>query len=166
MGGFPPAVGMHNDTVERIVAAEKAGQPAPGRPDPSQLEWIEACNGRRGNLATGMSSKTHCDFDYAGSMIEQMLPGLAAHRAGKKLEYSGWTPSRRRPPSSDSKIAGEESCRWLQMRLVFSIQVLQPIQARNTVKLAGGTSWAPPLPWHLPPPSATLGWPGRMFSTS
>ena len=35
----------------------------------------------------GTSSKTHCDFDYSGTMIEQMLLGLVAHRAGKKLEY-------------------------------------------------------------------------------
>ncbi len=73
----------------RIAAAEKAGQPAPGRPDPFQLEWIEACKGNRNNFVTGMSSKTHCDFDYSGTMIEQMLLGLVAHRAGKKLEYDG-----------------------------------------------------------------------------
>ena len=39
----------------------------------------------------GTSSKTHCDFDYAGSMMEQMLLGLVAHRAGKKLEYNSVT---------------------------------------------------------------------------
>lgn len=88
-GDIPPAIGMPNDTVERIAAAEKAGQPAPGRPDPFQLEWIEACKGNRNNFVTGMSSKTHCDFDYSGTMIEQMLLGLVAHRAGKKLEYDG-----------------------------------------------------------------------------
>ena len=33
------------------------------------------------------SSKTNCDFDYAGTMMEQMLLGLVAHRAGKRLEY-------------------------------------------------------------------------------
>jgi predicted dehydrogenase len=88
-GGIPPAVGMPNDTVERILAAEKTGQPAPGRPDPFQLEWIEACKGNRNGFVTGMSSKTHCDFDYSGTMIEQMLLGLVAHRAGKKLEYDG-----------------------------------------------------------------------------
>ena len=39
----------------------------------------------------GTSSKTHCDFDYSGSMMEQMLLGLVAHRAGKKFEYDGAT---------------------------------------------------------------------------
>ncbi len=38
-------------------------------------------------MVHGTSSKTHCDFDYSGSMIEQMLLGLVAHRAGKRLEY-------------------------------------------------------------------------------
>ncbi len=28
-----------------------------------------------------------CDFDYAGRMIETLMLGLAAHRAGIKLEY-------------------------------------------------------------------------------
>ena len=86
-GNIPPAVGMPNTTVEAIVAAEKAGQPAPGRPDVFQQEWLEACKGRRNNAVNGTSTKTNCDFDYAGSMMEQMLLGLVAHRAGKKLEY-------------------------------------------------------------------------------
>ena len=86
-GNLPPAIGMPNTTVEAIVAAEKAGQPAPGRPDVFQTDWIEACKGRRNGVVHGTSSKTHCDFDYAGLMMEQMLLGLVAHRAGKKLEY-------------------------------------------------------------------------------
>ena len=90
-GNIPPAIGMPNTNVEAIVAAEKAGQPAPGRPDPFQLEWIEACKGKRNNVVNGTSSKTHCDFDYAGSMMEQMLLGLVAHRAGKKLTYDAAT---------------------------------------------------------------------------
>lgn len=86
-GNLPPAIGMPNNTVEAIVAAEKAGNPAPGRPDVFQLEWIAACKGERNGVVNGTSSKTHCDFDYAGTMMEQMLLGLVAHRAGKKLEY-------------------------------------------------------------------------------
>jgi len=42
-------------------------------------QWLNAC--KTGNL------KTSCDFDYAGRMIETLMLGLAAHRAGKKLEY-------------------------------------------------------------------------------
>ncbi len=86
-GDVPPALGLPNASVNAIVAAEKAGQPLPGRPDVFQSDWIEACKGQRNNVVHGTSSKTHCDFEYAGSMMEQMLLGLVAHRAGKKLEY-------------------------------------------------------------------------------
>ena len=43
-----------------------------------QKEWFDAC---KGNL------KTSCNFDYAGQMIEQMLLGLVAYRAGERVEY-------------------------------------------------------------------------------
>jgi len=45
-----------------------------------QKEWIDAC---KGNL------KTSCDFGYASDMIEMMLLGLVAYRAGKKIKYDG-----------------------------------------------------------------------------
>lgn len=90
-GNLPPAIGMPNTTVEAIAAAGKAGQSAPGRPDVFQADWIEACKGRRNGVTHGTSSKTHCDFDYAGSMMEQMLLGLVAHRAGRKLNYDAAT---------------------------------------------------------------------------
>lgn len=45
-----------------------------------QTEWVNAC---KGNLATS------CNFKYAGDMIEMMLLGLVAYRAGKKLQYDG-----------------------------------------------------------------------------
>lgn len=41
-------------------------------------EWIAACKG---------GPETSCNFDYAGKMIETMLLGLVAYRAGGKLEY-------------------------------------------------------------------------------
>ncbi len=43
-----------------------------------QKEWTDAC---KGNL------KTSCDFEYSGNLIETMLLGLVAYRAGVKLEY-------------------------------------------------------------------------------
>jgi len=43
-----------------------------------QKEWIDAC---KGNL------KTSCDFDYGGKMIEMMMLGLVAYRAGKAVDY-------------------------------------------------------------------------------
>jgi hypothetical protein len=45
-----------------------------------QKQWINACKG---------SLKTSCDFDYGGKMIEMMLLGLVAYRAGKKISYDG-----------------------------------------------------------------------------
>jgi hypothetical protein len=47
-----------------------------------QKEWIDACKG---------DLKTSCDFKYSGDLIETMLLGLVAYRAGKKLEYDGAT---------------------------------------------------------------------------
>jgi len=47
-----------------------------------QQEWINACKG---------SLKTSCDFGYATDMIEMMLLGLVAYRAGKKIRYDGAT---------------------------------------------------------------------------
>lgn len=87
-GKVPAALGLPNTTVQMMAEAEKSGRAA-GRPagDVFQLEWIEACKGNKGAIVNGTSSKTHCDFDYAGTMMEQMLLGLVAHRAGKRLEY-------------------------------------------------------------------------------
>ncbi|MCX7819030.1 MAG: Gfo/Idh/MocA family oxidoreductase [Kiritimatiellae bacterium] len=50
------------------------------KPKHFQREWIEACKGDK---------RTSCNFDYAGLMIEMMLLGLVAYRAGKKLQYDG-----------------------------------------------------------------------------
>lgn len=45
-----------------------------------QTEWTTACK---------TDKKTSCDFDYGGRMIEMMLLGLVAYRAGDKIEYDG-----------------------------------------------------------------------------
>ncbi|HYO83055.1 MAG TPA: Gfo/Idh/MocA family oxidoreductase, partial [Bryobacteraceae bacterium] len=82
----PVALAIPNDTVERYARMEKEGRPLPG-PDAFQRDWLDACKGKSNNIVNGTSSKTHCDFDYSGTMIEQMLLGLVAHRAGKRLEY-------------------------------------------------------------------------------
>jgi len=75
--GLPPAVGLPN-------TAKPTGNTGG---DLFQMEWIEACKGKGGSVVHGTSAKTHCDFDYSGSMIEQMLLGLIAHQVGKRLEY-------------------------------------------------------------------------------
>jgi predicted dehydrogenase len=86
-GGIPAALGLPNTDVNAILQAEKSGNvPGPGT-DVFQREWLDACKGKSNNVTHGTSSKTHCDFNYSGTMIEQMLLGLVAHRAGKRLEY-------------------------------------------------------------------------------
>ena len=47
-----------------------------------QKEWTDACKG---------DLKTSCDFKYSGDLIETMLLGLVAYRAGEKIEYDGAT---------------------------------------------------------------------------
>ena len=73
--------------MQSIVEAERAGRPIATGDSLFQLDWIDACKGKSNRVVHGTSSKTHCDFDYSGTMIEQMLLGLVAHRVGKKLEY-------------------------------------------------------------------------------
>lgn len=84
-GKVPAALAMENPAVRSIQAAEREGRAV--TPDAFQRDWLDACKGRSNSVAHGTSAKTHCDFDYSGSMIEQMLLGLVAHRAGKRLEY-------------------------------------------------------------------------------
>jgi predicted dehydrogenase len=45
-----------------------------------QKQWINACKG---------SLKTACDFEYSGNMIETILVGMVAYRAGRKIKYDG-----------------------------------------------------------------------------
>jgi predicted dehydrogenase len=47
-----------------------------------QKQWTSACKG---------DLKTACDFDYGGTLIEQMLLGLVAYRVGTKIDYDGAT---------------------------------------------------------------------------
>jgi len=42
-------------------------------------QWLAACR--------DPSRQTACDFEYSSEMIEQMLLGLVAYRAGKKIAY-------------------------------------------------------------------------------
>lgn len=68
-----------------------------------QKEWINACKG---------DLKTSCDFEYSGTMIEQMHLGLAAYRAGKKLEYDGKTGRVTNDPSANSLLTKEYRKGW------------------------------------------------------
>ena len=106
-GKIPAAIGVPNYDVQRILEAEKAGRkPSPGS-DVFQQEWLDACKGKYNSVVHGTSSKTHCDFDYSGSMIEQMLLGLVAHQAGKKLTYD---------PATGRVTNSSEANTWLSRK--------------------------------------------------
>jgi predicted dehydrogenase len=84
--GLPAALGLPNPNVQSILAAGPDARPLGGA-DVFQAEWLDACKGKSDGVTHGTSSKTHCDFDYSGTMMEQMLLGLVAHRVGKKITY-------------------------------------------------------------------------------
>jgi predicted dehydrogenase len=109
--GVPAALGLPNPELEAILEEEKSGQPIQGA-DIFQLEWIDACKGKNNNVVHGTSSKTHCDFDYSGAMIEQMLLGLVAHRAGKKLEYDPASGRIMNAPEANDYLKREYRPNW------------------------------------------------------
>jgi predicted dehydrogenase len=88
--GVPPEMGSPNTAVQQAaarLAQETSGPVQVTGEHLFQDNWLDACKGKSNGLVNGTSVKTHCDFNYAGDMMEQMLLGLVAHRAGKKLEY-------------------------------------------------------------------------------
>jgi len=82
-GKIPAGLGLPNTTVTAMVDGGNARRGG----DIFQQDWLDACKGKSNSVMHGTSAKTHCDFNYAGTMMEQMLLGLVAHKAGKKLEY-------------------------------------------------------------------------------
>jgi hypothetical protein len=104
-------LGLPNTDVESILQAEQSGRPA-GRPDIFQMDWIDACKGKSNNVVHGTSSKTHCDFDYAGTMMEQMLLGLVAHHAGKRLEYDPATGRVTNAPGANDDLKRQYRPGW------------------------------------------------------
>jgi hypothetical protein len=111
-GGIPAGLGLPNTEVEAILAAEKSGRAVIGRVDAFQQDWIDACKGNSNNVVHGMSSKTHCDFDYSGTMIEQMLLGLVAHQAGKRLEYDPATGRVTNAPEANDYLKRKYRSGW------------------------------------------------------
>ncbi|HEY3444653.1 MAG TPA: Gfo/Idh/MocA family oxidoreductase [Paludibaculum sp.] len=115
INGVPAALGMPNPDVEAALALQKEGKPLPtaSRPgDVFQREWLAACKGQNANVTHGTSTKTHCDFEYSGTMMEQMLLGLVAHRAGKKLEYDAKTGRVTNVPEANDYLKREYRSGW------------------------------------------------------
>ena len=70
--------------IIRFACDQAQNQPQQNEPNG---ECTGECKGKSNSVVHGTSRKTHCDFDYSGSMMEQMLLGLVAHRVGKKIDY-------------------------------------------------------------------------------
>jgi predicted dehydrogenase len=68
-----------------------------------QQQWVDACKG---------SLKTSCDFDYGGTMIEQMMLGLVAYRVGKKLDYDGKTGRVTNVPEANELLRRRYRAGW------------------------------------------------------
>ena len=60
-----------------------------------QKQWINACKG---------DLKTACDFEYSGNLIEQMLLGMVAYRAGKEIEYDAVAGKVTNSPEADALL--------------------------------------------------------------
>jgi hypothetical protein len=76
-----------------------------GRESAFQQEWLDACKGKNGR-------KTHCDFDYSGTMMEQMLLGLVAHAVGKKIQYDPVSGRVTNVPEADKYLRKEYTPGW------------------------------------------------------
>ncbi len=70
-----------------------------------QQQWIDACK--------NPSLKTACDFEYSGNMIEQLLLGLVAYRAGKKLAYDGVTGKITNHPEANALLSRKYRDGWV-----------------------------------------------------
>lgn len=68
-----------------------------------QKEWFDACKGNR---------KTSCNFDYAGLMIEQLLLGLVAYRAGQKIAYDGAAGRVTNSPAANALLSRQYRAGW------------------------------------------------------
>jgi predicted dehydrogenase len=109
-GKVPAAVGLPNTAVDAMLAGEKSGRTYSA--DAFQTDWLDACKGKSNNVVHGTSSKTHCDFDYTGTMMEQMLLGLVAHQAGKRLEYDPATGRVTNAPEANAWLKREYRKGW------------------------------------------------------
>ena len=70
-----------------------------------QQQWIDACK--------NPSLKTACDFEYSGNMIEQLLLGLVAYRAGKKIAYDGATGKVTNCPEANALLSRKYRDGWV-----------------------------------------------------
>jgi len=68
-----------------------------------QQDWLDACKG---------DLKTACDFEYSGNMMEMMLLGLVAYRAGKPLQYDGKAGKVTNVPEANKYLTKQYRNEW------------------------------------------------------
>jgi predicted dehydrogenase len=68
-----------------------------------QQQWFDACKG---------DLNTCCDFDYSGRMVETLMLGLAAHRAGEVLEYDATTGTVTNDPAANEFLTKKYRKGW------------------------------------------------------
>jgi hypothetical protein len=83
-----------------VIPADAPPDERPGRKGVKggynfQGEWLAACKG---------GPEPSCNFDYAGRMIETMLLGLVAYRAGAAIQYDGATGKIPGNPAADALL--------------------------------------------------------------
>jgi predicted dehydrogenase len=96
--GAPPDIGNPSGYTAPV-------QPAAAGELVFQREWLDACKGLN-------NRKTHCDFDYAGTMMEEMLLGLVAHRAGKRIAYDPATGRVTNAPEANDYLKRQYRQGW------------------------------------------------------
>jgi hypothetical protein len=97
--GAPPNIGTPSGYTGPVQPVTGGGESV------FQLEWLNACKGLN-------DRKTHCDFDYAGTMMEEMLLGLVAHRAGKRIEYDPATGRVTNAPEANDYLKRQYRQGW------------------------------------------------------
>jgi hypothetical protein len=104
-GGVPPNLLTPNNMIGKVDPSSKNDRIF-------QDEWIAACKGQNSKDKHGASTKTHCDFDYSGTLMEQMLLGLVAHQAGKKLLYDPATGRITNAPEANDYLKRRYRAGW------------------------------------------------------
>jgi predicted dehydrogenase len=104
------------DFTSRILIPDREGADMTyyNAPDKNQVtpafgnfwaQWINACKGD--------PTKTTCNFDYAGRMIETLYLGLAAHQSGKKLNYESSEGRVTNDPAANDFLRKEYRSGWV-----------------------------------------------------
>uniref|UniRef100_Q01YL6 Serine/arginine repetitive matrix 1 n=1 Tax=Solibacter usitatus (strain Ellin6076) TaxID=234267 RepID=Q01YL6_SOLUE len=103
----PPSPRSASPTRTSLVPSPPSSPASPLPATSSSRSGSTPAKVKSNNVVHG--TKTHRDFDYSGTMIDQMLPSLIAHRTGKKLGYdlkTGRSPTSPKPTIGSRGLTG------------------------------------------------------------